>query len=200
MRYTYIYDTYCGWCYGASPIISALIDSEADVRALHRRLFYGSNTHRMGDGFGRAARVYDHKIETLTGQRFSAVYVQQVLDDPDEILTSAATACAAALVHDKGAKVEMALARALQQARFIEGRSALDDEHVQTVLRGFGVDAPLAQGAAKARSIQSEASDLMHRFGVSGVPTLLQHDGHKVRVIDLSKHYATPKSIAANAA
>ncbi|WP_282154123.1 hypothetical protein [Ruegeria atlantica] len=50
-RFTYIYDTYCGWCYGAAPVIDALIESGADVTVMHRHLFQGANAYRMGDGF-----------------------------------------------------------------------------------------------------------------------------------------------------
>jgi len=56
-RFTYIYDTYCGWCRGAHPVITALIESGAEVEMQHIHLFQGANAYRMADGFGNVALI-----------------------------------------------------------------------------------------------------------------------------------------------
>lgn len=199
-RFIYIYDTYCGWCYGAAPVITALLGSGADVSVMHRHLFQGTNTHRMGDGFGRMALQYDNRIAQLTRQSFSEAYLRNVLGSPDEVLDSTLTAQAAALIHDHGAKLEMALAHTLQNARYIDGVSASDEGAVRAALSGFGVTGPLRSGNAKARQISTAASSLLARHGLKGVPVLLQETADRFEQINLTNYYDDPHQIAALAA
>ncbi|WP_319520651.1 DsbA family protein [uncultured Martelella sp.] len=199
-HFTYIYDTYCGWCYGAEPVITALIESGAAVEVFHRHLFQGANAHRMGDGFGRMAMQYDRRIATLSGQEFSDTYISNILSAPDEVLESGLTARAAALIHDRGAKAEMALAARLQRDRFVNGRSAADKAAVTATLAEAGVTADLADGAEKARAISEQAAALLARYGLSGVPALLRHDGDNTQIVNIGDFYQTPERIAAIAA
>jgi len=199
-RFIYIYDTYCGWCYGAAPMISALIGSGADVTVMHRHLFQGANAHRMSDGFGRMALKHDRRIERLTGRKFSDAYVQDILGNPDEILDSSLTAQAASLVHDQGSKAEMKLAHALQRARYVDGISARNRQAISNVLAEFDVTLPLDQGAERAAQISAEAASLQVRFGAQGVPVLLRQTGEGTTQIDMSTYYNLPDEIAALAA
>ncbi|WP_282170046.1 DsbA family protein [Ruegeria atlantica] len=199
-RFTYIYDTYCGWCYAAAPVINALVESGADVTAMHRHLFQGTNAYRMGDGFGRMALQYDRRIEQLTGQVFSDTYVQDILGNPDEVLDSSLTAYAAALVHDQGANAEMKLANVLQRVRYVDGISAGNSEAVRSALIEFSVNRSLDEGRSLARQISTDAANLQSRFGSQGVPTLvMQIDGGTTQV-DVSTYYHFPEEIAALAA
>ncbi|WP_108862418.1 hypothetical protein [Ruegeria sp. Alg231-54] len=199
-RFTYFYDTYCGWCYGAALVINTLIECGADVTVMHRHLFQGANVYRMGDGFARMALQYDRQIEQLTGQEFSPVYVQDILGNPDEVLDSGLTAYAAALVHDQGAKAEMMLAHDLQQARYVDGISAGNSEAVHSALLEFGVNRPLDEGRNHTRQISTDAANLQSRVGSQGVPTLvMQTDGGTTQV-DVSPYYNLPEEIAALAA
>ncbi|MDF9301109.1 DsbA family protein [Tritonibacter mobilis] len=199
-RFTYVYDTYCGWCYGASPVIDALIESGADVTVMHRHLFQGANAHRMGDGFGKMALQYDRRIEQLTGQEFSDAYVQNILGNPDEVLDSGLTAQAAALVHDLGAKAEIKLARTLQRARYVDGISARNSDVVRKALAEFGVELSLEDGKDQARKISAEAANLQASIGAQGVPTLLKHTSGKTTQVNISTYYELPEEIAALAA
>jgi putative protein-disulfide isomerase len=199
-RFTYIYDTYCGWCYGASPVIDALIESGVDVTMMHRHLFRGPHAHRMGDGFGKLALQYDRRIQQLTGQKFSDAYVENILGNPNEVLESGLTAQAAALVHDQGAKAELKLAQALQKARYVAGISAANSDLVRKVLAEFGVGRALDEGKGPARKISAEAAKLQASAGAQGVPTLLQHTGGKTTQVNISTYYDLPEEIAALAA
>ncbi|WP_170417123.1 DsbA family protein [Ruegeria atlantica] len=199
-RFTYIYDTYCGWCYGAAPVIDALIESGTDVTVMHRHLFQGANAYRMGDGFARMALQYDRRIEQLTGQTFSDAYVQDILGNPDEVLDSSLTAYAAAFVHDQGARAEMKLAHVLQRARYIDGVSAGNSEAVRNALIEFGMNHPLDEGRNHALQISAEAANMQTQFGTPGVPTLLMQTNGGTTQVDISAYYTLPEEIAALAA
>lgn len=196
-QFTYIYDTYCGWCYGASKVIEALIDSGADMQLMHRHLFQGANAHRMADGFGQMALQYDRQIANLTGMAFSQRYVDNVLQNPEEVLDSGLTAQAAALVHDKGARAEFALAKALQEARYVNGLSASDETPVYEALKAAGVSDSLASGTKRAAEIRSAATRIMAQVGAQGVPILLMHRNNHTRTISIADYYSNPAAIAA---
>ncbi len=205
-KFTFIYDTYCGWCYGAAPVIDALIGNDAEFECLHRYLFQGQNARVMADGFGERARQFDRQISQLSGQRFSQSYFDNILDSKTEILESGLTARAAALVHDRGARVEMALARALQKARYEDGISASEPVPVVDALRSVGFDFQpreildrlnADETGERVRELQGLAMQWQAKVGASGVPTLIRSTGNSHEFIDCTRYFSAPHSIAA---
>ncbi len=204
VEFTLIYDTYCGWCYGAADIIEALCASDARIKVLHRALFQGAGTQRMGDGFGQIAQQHDQRIASLTGKEFSPLYTRNILRSADEILDSDMTARAAALLHSCGAQAEMSLAHQLQKARYIDGISAADPEPVITALGRFFPDTDktllLQQLNAAATAVQAEktatqAAIIQHQHGIQGVPMLLRTEHGRSEIVQLSRFYNAPEAI-----
>jgi putative protein-disulfide isomerase len=201
-KFTIIYDTYCGWCYGASSVLEALAATGANVEIFHRYLFQGTNSHRMSDGFGAQAAIYDARIGQLSGQEFSKAYVSNVLQAPNEVLESGLTAQAAVLVRDRGAGAELALAARLQKARYVEGQSGQDRSHVVEALVAEGVDPQDADKLgsqdlqAKAQVHAKQAEAIMRSAQINGVPAVIMTDERGSRQVDVSSFYSNPAGIA----
>lgn len=199
---TIVYDTYCGWCYGAEPVLSALVESGAPVRLLHRALFTGRNRPRMAD-FGAIAWQHDQRIAALSGQTFSDDYRRQVLEAPGEVLDSWPTALAAAAVAEQGPAAELALARRLQHARYVDGRPAADLADVEAALREAGLGAAAARSALSgdatvqdaALSRQRQAAALLRRTGADAVPALVVHADGADRRVDLGPYLGRPDAL-----
>lgn len=196
-RFTYVYDTYCGWCRGAHPVIAELIESGADVEMLHVHLFQGANAHRMADGFGKVALAHDTRIAGLTGQDFDQRYIDHVLGSPTEVLDSTFTAWAAALVHDQGARAEIKLARDLQNQRYIDGVSAQDRIAVETALARLGVTAPLEDGAEAAAQTAAKARETLTGLNLGGVPQLIAEESGLRKVLSIADFHKTPTAVTA---
>ncbi len=202
-KFIVIYDTYCGWCYGAHPIFDALIKSGADVETYHCHLFQGANAHKMADGFGAQAESYDMRIAQMSGQPFSKLYVRNILRSDTEVLASALTAQAACLVHERGAKTEMSLAARLQKARYVDGVSAANRDAVVSALIAEGVEAEQANRigtadlAAQTAAIADEATAWMRKVGASGVPTLIKIQDNKMASIDVASYFGRASDISA---
>ncbi|SFJ92722.1 DsbA family protein [Celeribacter neptunius] len=195
-RFTYLYDTYCGWCYAGAPVISALVEAGAEVEMHHRWLFAPEHAQTMGSGLGRMIEQHDARAEQLSGQPFSETYRENILRAPEERLESTLTAQAAALVHDQGAKVEMALARRLQKARWEEGRSAQDAAYIEQILSDeFDTSTALSDASDAARAMAQETERLMHQYGLSGVPVLIMERDETLYNIALSDYYNRPEEI-----
>lgn len=202
-KFTIIYDTYCGWCYGAAPVFDALLDTGVEVDVLHRHLFQGPLAYRMNAGKGALVLKADARIHQLTGQEFSDTYKENVVLSDTEVLASDLTAQAAALVHDQGAHKEFALRRRLENARFIDGKLASNRTAVIDALLAEGVSASDANQigtpalVAKADTMSRKAQDLMALVGSQGVPTVLRVVGSKITQIDHSAFYGQPENVAA---
>jgi len=202
-KYIIIYDTYCGWCYGAAPIFDALVESGADVEVLHRHLFQGRLAYVMSEGKGDQVIQADARIAELTGQTFSQTYIDNVVLSKTEVLKSAYTAQAAALVHGQGAELEFAVRHRIETARFVEGKSAANRDAIVAALIAEGVDAKDAQRidtpelAEQAERLSQRAEELMTSVGSHGVPTILKVVGDTLELIDHTLFYGRPNDIAA---
>ncbi|WP_421863748.1 DsbA family protein [Motiliproteus sp.] len=204
-QFTLIYDTYCGWCYGAAPIFDVLVQADIHITALHRRLFQGGAQLKMSNGFGQFAERADQRIAQQTGQPFSQTYVTQILRSKTEELNSELTARAAVLVHPQGAATEMALAHRLQKARYVDGLSASDPEPIiaalQPLLDGSMTEQQIRAALAseslsvEATAIAQRAEALMQRVGSSGVPTLVCTVNGQHQVISLEPFFQAPEQI-----
>ncbi len=201
VKFIIVYDTYCGWCYGAAPVLEALAGSGADVEVLHRYLFKGANAHRMADGFGEYARRYDAEIARLTGRIFSQTYMDSVLGSETEVVESGLTAQAAALVHHKGPIAELSLAARLQHARYVDGVSAADRTSVVDALIREGVSRTEAERigtaelAAEAADQAGRAEEIMMVGGARGVPAVFRIMGDRGEQISVSDYYRSPERI-----
>src|SRR5271165_6341244 len=85
----YLFDPLCGWCYGATPAVSELLEMPSvTIELLPTGLFSGEGARPMDDGFATFAWSNDQRIERLTGQRFTERYRQWVLGDRQQLFDS----------------------------------------------------------------------------------------------------------------
>lgn len=194
--FTIIYDTYCGWCYGAAPVLEALVRT-GKAELYHRYLFQGPNAYRMGDGFGTQATVIDGRIHALTGRPFGTAYKRNILQSEDEVLESGLSAQAAFLTHNLGAEVELKLAQVLQHGYFVEGRSTQDVDFLAATLADLGLNsqrlgAPDVIDGAHSRA--ADAERISQLAGSTGVPTVLRH-ADTTEIISLSNFYGSPADV-----
>ncbi len=196
-----IYDTYCGWCYGAAPVFDALLNSGADVEVLHRQLFQGNQAHKMSEGKGDLVLAADARISALTGQPFSQRYIDHVVLSETEVLDSTFTAQAAALVHGLGAHKEFAVRHRLETARYIDGVSASDRQAVVASLVEEGISSTSAECIGtpalelKAAGNALRAKQLMETVGVTSIPAVLNIVEGGYQIVDHAAYYEAPDQI-----
>lgn len=197
-----IYDTFCGWCYGAAPVLDAIVDTESNLEVLHRHLFQGDSAHRMRDGKGAQVLKTIPAIEALTGQVFSDAFKSNIAQSETEVLASDLSAQAAALVHDQGAEREFSLRQRLETLHFTEGVSSGNRRKIIDALIAEGVAPEEAERigtpelAAKAAQQSERARSLMAAVGSRGVPTVLKVNGGEVTQIDHQAFYGQPETVA----
>ncbi len=147
-------------------------------------LFARPDAPRMAD-FAAHAWANDQRIAALTGQSFSAAYRAQVLGDRDGRLDSGPATLALTAVSLTAPDQEPVALRAIQLARYDEGRDVTDIQTLADILRDQGLEAAARLLTANANTLRSAndarikaAQSLMQRLGAQGVPTLAA--GHRV--------------------
>lgn len=204
-KITIIYDTYCGWCHGASDVFDTIEASGAEVEVLHRHLFEGDYRPKMSEGKG--AQIVEHlipRIEALTGQSFTQAYKDKIAMSPTEQLASGYSAQAAALVHDQGAEREFAIRRKLEDLHFGQGVSSSDRTAIVAALIEEGIAPEEAEKLgtpeleAKAEALANRAKALMAAVGSRGVPTVLKTSGGTTRVVDHQAYYGRADALPTN--
>lgn len=189
-RATYLFDPLCGWCYGAAPVLQRLGgDSSLAIDYLPTGLFAGRGARTMDSAFADYAWSNDERIRHLTGQPFSAAYRTKVLGVGARFDSGPATLALTAVALTAPDRQAEAL-RAIQAARFVDGRDITDIAILGETLRALGLieaadrldrsdDALLA--ACRDRIEQGQAA--MRRFGATGVPAMIAGAGVGSRLL-----------------
>lgn len=198
MNVTYLFDPLCGWCYGAAPTLDRIRQLDGvHVELAPTGLFAGENARPMDASFAAYAWQNDQRIAHLTGQPFSARYRQHVLGATGTLFDSApATLAIVAAELDEPSRAGDVL-KALQHARYVEGRNNADLDSVASILADAGFDdvatrvqSPDETLLTSYRARIRTARNTMAQIGANGVPTLVVDEGGKRRQLPSSALFA----------
>jgi putative protein-disulfide isomerase len=199
----YLFDPLCGWCYGAAPAVSGLLEVPGvRLELLPTGLFSGEGARPMDDAFAAYAWSNDQRIERLTGQRFSERYRDQILGNRQQLFDSGPATVALTAVSLTAPARELEALKAIQHARYVDGGDVTSLAALADLLTALGLAeaaARLAQADAQLlaanRARMDRAQALMREFGARGVPTLIVESGAKRRVLDHAAAYANPQAL-----
>lgn len=191
---TYLFDPLCGWCYGASATLEKLVARpDLDIRLAPTGLFAGTGARPMDDGFAAYAWTNDQRIARLTGQPFSEDYRRKVLCNRTRLFDSCPPTLAVTAVALTAPHREFEALKAIQKARYVEGRDITDLTVLVSVLRGLELNDAADQLAnrdprviAAYQTRLDAARQEMRRFGASGVPALVVGTGDNRRIVQAS--------------
>lgn len=187
----YLFDPLCGWCYGASAKLDQLVArSDFAIDLIATGLFAGDGARPMDDSFAAYAWTNDQRIARLSGQPFSEVYRRNVLGDRTRLFDSGPATLALTAVALAAPDREFEALKAIQNARYVEGRDITDISVLSAVLRALNLPEIAGRLANPddvlmiAYRTRLEAARVeMRRFGVNGVPALLVGVGDNRRIV-----------------
>ena len=199
----YLFDPLCGWCYGASPALSGLLEiPDVHLELLPTGLFSGEGARPMDDAFAAYAWSNDQRIERLTGQRFSERYRDRILGNRQQLFDSGPATVALTAVSLTDPAREFEALKAIQHARYVDGSDVVSLAALAGLLAALGLKEAAAKvahpdeellGANRTRMGRAQA--LMREFGARGVPTLVVESGTKRRVLDHASAYSNPQAL-----
>ena len=179
----YVFDAYCGWCWGFSKRVSEFEAANRDrvsFTAVSGGLFTGQR-------FGPISILThvpeaNRRITQLTGAEFGAAFKQLLEEGSFEMNSSHAGAAMAALMLQAPERA-VDWAHQLQEAFYQHGLSLSEPSTVAAIASRNGLDEvqvlrALADGSAES---QAEADfALARKLGVNSYPTLLYVDGTRL--------------------
>jgi putative protein-disulfide isomerase len=189
MKLIYVFDAYCGWCYGFGPTVDELVrrHPDLDIEVVSGGLFTGPRRVPIREfGYVQGANA---KISELTGVRFGGGY-DDLIADGSFVMDSEAAARGLAALRQFAPERSVELASALQHAFYLDGRSLSDPATYRIVAEAAGLDpdavaaafaAPEAAAAAQRDFARSAA------LGVESYPTLLAVDGNHHAVLAVGR-------------
>lgn len=206
MRITYLFDPLCGWCYGAAPALDVLSHlTGVTVQLAPTGLFAGENARPMDASFAAYAWQNDQRIARLTGQAFSETYRSRVLGATGTLFDSAPATLGVIAVGMTEPDREREALKALQHARYVDGRATSDRAVVAEVLSAAGfadaarrVASPDADVLGAYRARIDAARREMARLGAQGVPTLVVEDARGSRLMPSDALFGDRQALAAH--
>jgi putative protein-disulfide isomerase len=201
----YLFDPLCGWCYGATPAVTALSEA-ADIRIepLPTGLFSGDGARPMDDAFADYAWSNDQRIERLTGQRFTPRYRTQVLANRERLFDSGPATVALTAVSLTEPTKELNALKAIQSARYVDGRDITDVPTLIDVLKQLElVDAASLLERRSPELLQAnhtrtaKATTWMRELGAHGVPAFILQSGTERSLLHASAIYTHPDALLA---
>lgn len=176
---TYLFDPLCGWCYGATPMLDRLSASGVRIDLLPTGLFSGAGARPMDEAFAAHAWANDQRIERLTGQRFTQAYRQNVLNVSGTLLDSHAATLGISAAGLEGPGGRLTALKAIQRARYVDGRDIVTIDGVAEVLAAAGMadaagllQSPTERLMKAHRELVGQGRTLFERLGANGVPSL----------------------------
>ena len=199
----YLYDPLCGWCYGAIPALTRLLDTTGiRLELLPTGLFANHGARPMDDDFAAYAWSNDQRIATQTGQDFSEAYRHLVLADRQQRFDSGPATLALSAVAATAPAREYDALKAIQLARYVDGRDVTSAASLVDILQALGLSEaaallahpePALVSLNKARTRQ--AQELLQAFAARGVPTLLLESAGQRSVLNSSPLFANPAAL-----
>lgn len=176
---TYLFDPLCGWCYGATPMLDRLSASGVRIDLLPTGLFSGAGARPMDEAFAVHAWANDQRIERLTGQKFTQAYRQNVLNVRGTLLDSHAATLGISAAGLEGPGGRLTALKAIQRARYVDGRDIVTIDGVAEVLAAAGMadaagllQSPTERLMKAHRELVGQGRTLFERLHANGVPSL----------------------------
>ncbi|MEP7278566.1 MAG: DsbA family protein [Bacteroidota bacterium] len=141
----YCYDAYCGWCYGFSPVIKKLAETDSDqynFEVLSGGMIISETPKPIAATAGYILKAYK-TVEENTGIAFGSDYLWHIKnpDKSDWFPDSEKPAIALCVFKDYHQDNQVAFAADLQYALHYEGRDLCDDEAYRHLLEKYAIPA-----------------------------------------------------------
>ena len=192
-----IYDPYCGWCYGAAPLVEAARAVPGLEIVLHGGVMMaGNNRQQMTPRLRDFILQHDQRIAALSGQPFGEGY-RELLNDTTVWLDSTPPTMAIEAAGRFGKALDML--HGIQQAHFVEGRRIAESGVLIGVAEELGIareEFVLAFAAAMEApgGHIRESRALLQQVGGSGFPTFAREQDSTLRLLDSSGYLGQPEA------
>jgi putative protein-disulfide isomerase len=194
----YVYDPFCGWCYGLAPLVSAAESVEGVKVVPHSGgMLAGDRAQNMSKAWRDFVRPHEARIIALSGQSFGTAYQEGTQYNYDVRLDSAPPT-AAMLAAEQLAGAGTRLLKRLQTAYYLEGRPISERDEIVRLAGELGLDAngfnaAYAQAVSEVDAHFAESQAFLEALDGRGYPTLALEQNGEIRRIRLGRYFGKPE-------
>ncbi|MGU7776159.1 DsbA family protein [Burkholderia sp. MR1-5-21] len=179
----YVYDPFCGWCYGLAPLMTVADDtSGVEVVPHSGGMLAGERAQMMSADWREFVRPHEDRITALSGQKFGEAYTGTAQFDYSMLLDSGPPTAAMIAAEEIG-KAGLAMLKKLQVAYYVEGRPIATRDEIIRAAGEIGLDSSIFAEAfdQASRNLDehfTESQALLEKLRGQGYPTLaIEKDG-----------------------
>ncbi|MAK92166.1 MAG: protein-disulfide isomerase [Oleibacter sp.] len=193
----YFYDPMCGWCYGATTLISALNNFVAENNwqvVMHPGGIIARRA--IENGFHQHILSADEHIARLTKAEFGENYRARVASSQPLVLDSMLPTQAILAAKTCG-KDEFTMLKAIQSAHYQQGLDVSEEATLQQIAKDLGIadsdwQNAMQDAAAQLRYELQQSHQHMNQLGVQGFPTLIMETDKGLQRLPHSQFYGKP--------
>lgn len=194
----YVYDPYCGWCYGLAPLVS-VADGMPGLKVVPHSggMLAGAQAQLMSPEWRDFVRPHEERITALSGQKFGEAYQQGTQFDYNVKLDSGPPT-AAMLAAESLAGAGLKMLKRLQTAYYVEGKHISDPGELVRIAVEIGLDAKAFTGAYEEASLGLDehfrsTQGFLEALDGRGYPTLAIEQDGKVSRLHLGRYFGKPE-------
>ena len=194
----YIYDTLCGWCYGAEPLVWAATKVDGLALRMHAGGLWPQPT-RLPQHTRRYIQQADARVGQMSGQPYGDAYLNGLLFDPDLVLESRPVVAAVLAAQSLDAGKALSMLRGIQHAHYEQGKHVVREDVLREVAASIGLDATAFAKAAASVPVDehiAESRELMNNVGAQGFPTFVLQVGDEWLAVPHSRFASAPDKFA----
>jgi len=181
-RLIYVYDAFCGWCYGFSGVMKQVYEDyqdQMDFQVVSGGMMLGDREGPVGEVAPFIKGAYT-TVETHTGVTFGEAYLEKLMAGT-HYMNSMPPALAMTVFRDHLPDQTVPFAHALQRMFYYDGVDGNDTLSYGRLAATFGLDeAEFVSKMAAPATLERTREDfqLSNQLGVNGFPTVfLMHHG-----------------------
>jgi putative protein-disulfide isomerase len=187
----YFYDPMCGWCFGATPLIEALAESDkVEIRFHPGGMIQRQTIPRQ---FKDHILKSDQSIATVTGALFGEAYVNR-LNGTDDLVFDSYLPTRAILVAEEMGAGPLTMLKAIQAAHFQQGKHVEQPETLAEIATSIGLDKiswseNMKHAESRAVEAIQQSQKLMGQYQVQGFPTLIAETSNGLQRLEHTSYY-----------
>lgn len=176
----YCYDSWCGWCYGFSPVIKKIAEEYREI--FHTEVLSGGMILPLEPQPVKTTAGYikaEYKtVEEYTGIKFGSDYLWHIEhpDESDWYPSSEKPAIALSIFKEIFPERQVEFTADMQYGLFYEGRDLTDDEAYRHLLEKYQIDPEPFYEKLKSAEFREKAYydfSLCRQLQVTGYPQVL---------------------------
>lgn len=175
----YIFDPFCGWCYGFSPVIKKLKDNFQDVfdfKVYTGGMVLGERVGAIGEKFAYIKNGAAAQVEQTTGVVFGEAFKQNILEPGDYIVNSEPPSIAFTTLRALAPGNDVEIAHDMQNTLYFEGKSFNETHTYLELADKYNINREEFSRIyenPEARERTYAEFKMIQQLGVQGYPTVV---------------------------